>query len=237
MKSKFKPFSSNIVADSVIECHFPLIEWAKGTDLLKDMLKYVEQRTDTLTRLYQLKQQNLLFPKPTLSTRNTFTFWIANSISNAVLSLPGIFGGSSITINSLPLPNSSRYKGKKQSPRPRRVLLDIGVDQPELVKKLLNLGLEVITVWDSVSDLVQYEIIDMCTSQYIDLLVTKNSRMMTSSEEWLQYLMPHRTKLYCINSDALNNYINLSHSIYSHSNTKRRKKIQNHPISLDANKK
>ena len=214
------------------EYHFPLIEWCKGIDFLGDILTKVQERAHTLDQLYQYNCQQLLFPKPTLSTNRTFTFWVVKSICDSVRSLPGIFGGSLVTDNYPRNTDSSMYKGKKTSPRPRRILLDISVDNSEIANNLRNLGLEVERIWDYVADLIQYEIIDVCTTQYIDLLVTINDRLMTSSEEWLEYLMPHRTRLCIASPHLIDNPEELTSHIYQRVHTKRKYKTKNQPIYL-----
>ncbi|MFX0174028.1 MAG: hypothetical protein ACFE9L_19255 [Candidatus Hodarchaeota archaeon] len=178
------------------ECSLQLVPWAKGTSQLENIFSQVEAQVPTLHQLLQWKQKYLLLPKPTLSTTQTFVFWVHSSIVDSTLRLMGVQGG--FNINQVPpkLPDSSTYKGKKQNPCPRRVLLDIGRDDPALIKALTQLGLELELVWYHASDLLNYEIIEICTAQYIDMLVSTNGKLLTPPEEWLTYLMPHRTRLF-----------------------------------------
>ncbi len=184
-------------------------------------------------QLYQWKSQGLIFPKPTLSSRYTFVFWVHDSIINSVLEFSSIRGGFRVQSKSTSLPDSSTYRGKKQDPRPRRVLLDVGIDSSELIAELKILGLEIECLWPHVADLLHYEIIELCTAQYIDLMVTTNERLQTPPEEWLQYLMPHRTRLCITPHHLLEDPKSLAHSIYSRTYSKRKFKTQNKPIILN----
>ena len=178
------------------ECSFQLVPISKGTDLLEDIFEQVQVQIKTIYQLLHWKRKHLLFPKPTLSTDQIFIFWVHSSVIDFALLLTGVQGGFKVSQAYPKLPDSSTYKGKKQNPRPRRVLLDIGCDDPTLIKALTQLGLEVELVWRHAADLLNYEIIQICTDQYIDILVSTNSLLLTPPEEWLTYLMPHRTRLF-----------------------------------------
>ncbi|MHA2167064.1 MAG: hypothetical protein ACXAAT_14485 [Candidatus Hodarchaeales archaeon] len=81
-------------------------------------------------------QQGCLWPKPTLSTAEVFTFWVNPALREVIHHLPGLYGGHTI---SKPYDNSQRLTSlprKKITPRPRLVLLDIPLDTPDLTKKL-----------------------------------------------------------------------------------------------------
>jgi hypothetical protein len=194
--------------------------------LLKDIVTKIAQIAKTLQQLYEWKIQGLIFPKPTLSSRYTFVFWVEASIIESVLKLPNIRGGFQIHENNTP-PDSSSYRGKKQSPRPRRVLLDSNCDSPTLIKRLKKLGLEVERLWDYIDDLVNYEIIQICISQYIDLLVTTNDRLLMPPEEWIEYLMPHRTRLFLLPKTCLAKPKELAHEIYKRAYMKRKLNTKN----------
>lgn len=219
-----KSLNSNF--SSFFECHFPLIEWVHGTTLLKDMVTKITQLAKTLQQLYQWEIQGLIFPKPTLSSRYTFVFWVEASIIEFVLKLPNIRGGFQIHEDNTP-PDSSSYRGKKQIPRPRRVLLDSNCDSPRLINQLKKLGLEVARLWDYIDDLVNYEIIQVCICQYIDLLVTTNDRLLMPPEEWIEYLMPHRTRLFLPPKTCLANPKALAHEIYKRAYTRRKFRTKN----------
>ncbi|MFX1285661.1 MAG: hypothetical protein ACFFB5_18620 [Promethearchaeota archaeon] len=120
--------------------------------------------------------------------------------------------------------DSSTYKGKKQTPRPRRVLLDIGCDDPDLIKALTQLGLEVELVWRHAVDLLNYEIIEICTAQHIAILVSTNSQLLTPPEEWLTYLMPHRTRLFFPPPQLLHDPKGLAQAIYERTFTRLKRK-------------
>ncbi len=160
------------------------------------MIPIVTQNMDILKQLDSWKNQGLLFPKPPRSLRHTFVFWVDKSIVDSILAIKNIRGGIPVsTVKNSPS-DSSSYKGKKASPRPRRVLLDIGCDSLSLIKHLEHLGLEVVRLWDYVADLLHYEIIELCTAQYIDILVSTNERLFLPAEEWFTYLMLHRTRVF-----------------------------------------
>ncbi len=220
------------------ECSLQLVPWAKGTDLLEDILKQIEAQVATLYQLLQWKRNYLLFSKPTLSTDRTFVFWVHSSVVDSALLLTGVKGGFKITQKKPNLPDSSTYKGKKQNPRPRRVLLDIGCDDPALIKALTRLGLEVELVWRHAADLLNYEIIEICTDQYLDILVSTNSQLLTPPEEWLTYLMPHRTRLFFPPSQLLQDPETLAQTIYERAFTqlkrKQTTKINSHHLPCDS---
>ncbi len=136
-------------------------------------------------------------------------------------------GGLPISEIGIRPPDSSAYKGKKQNPRPRRILLDIGCDDPALIKVLTQLGLEVELVWRQASDLLNYEIIEICTSQYIDMLVSTNGRLLTPPEEWLTYLMPQRTRLFFPPQELLESPKALAQAIHTRTYTKQTRKRSN----------
>jgi hypothetical protein len=146
------------------EFSIPLVPWTKGTDLLNEIVKQVESQATTLRQLHQWKLNHLLLTKPTLSTPQTFVLWVHSSILVSIQCLAGVRGGLLVSQIDVKPPDSSTYKGKKQNPRPRRILLDIGCDNPALIKALTQLGLEVELVWRQASDLLNYEIIEICTS-------------------------------------------------------------------------
>ena len=209
------------------ECSLQLFPWAKGTDLLEDILEQIDIQVTTLRQLHQWKRAYLLFPKPTLSSSYVFVFWVDSSIVDAVLRLTGVQGGFKINQNNIKLPDSSTYKGKKQNPRPRRILLDIGYNDPSLIKALTQLGLEVELVWRHAADLMNYEIIEICTAQYIDVLVSTNGQLLTPPEEWLTYLMPHRTRLFFPPPQLLKDPKVLAQAIYDRAFTIRKRKRAN----------
>ncbi len=216
------------------ECSLQLFQWSKGTDLLIDIIEQVEIQVSTLHQLYQWKRDNLLFPKPTLSTSHTFVFWVHSSIVDAVLRLTGVRGGFKVKQSYPKPPDSSTYKGKKQNPRPRRILLDIGCDDPAFIQILTQMGLEVELVWHHAANLLNYEIIEICTAQYIDLLVTCNERILTPPEEWLTYLMPHRTRLFFPSPKLLETPKVFAQAIYDRAYAKRERKRSNpHQLQLE----
>ncbi len=184
----------------------------------------------TLHQLDRLKKLCLIFPKPTLSLKYTFVFWVDKSIIDSVLSLVNIRGGFRVQDTEIHLRDSSSFKGKKKSPRPRRVLLDIGCDSFTLINHLKQLGLEVVRLWDYAADLLHYEIIELCTAQYIDLLVTTNEKLLVPYEEWIDYLMPHRTRTYIAQQSRVDNPEEFARSIYHLVHTKRKFKAKNRPI-------
>jgi hypothetical protein len=98
--------------------------------------------------------------------------------------------------------------------------LDIGCDDPDLIKTLTRLGLEVELVWRHAADLLNYEIIEICTAQYIDILVSTNSQLLTPPEEWLTYLMPHRTRLFFPTPHLLQDSRALAQAIYERAFTR-----------------
>ncbi len=214
------------------ECQLPLIDWVHGTYPLNDMVTVFTQLANMFQQLYQWKSQGLIFPKPTLSSRYTFVFWVHDSIIDSVLEFSSIRGGFLVQSRGTNLPDSSTYRGKKQDPRPRRVLLDVGIDSPELIAELKILGLEIECLWSHVADLLHYEIIELCTAQYIDLMVTTNERLLTPPEEWLQYLMPHRTRLCLTSPSLLDDTEELARSIYNRAYLKRKFKTPNRPLKL-----
>lgn len=213
------------------ECSFPLTQWACGTDLMSDILAQVEACVSSIKQLSHWKSEFLLYPKPTLSSKQILVFWVHKSIIDAALHLPGVRGGFSVFKKPVSLPDSSTYGGKKQSPRPRRVLLDIGVDTSELIRHLHQLGLEVEQVWTHAADLLHYEIIELCTSQFIDLLVTTNPRLLMPPEEWLDYLMPHRTRIIVIPETSLNSTELLAKDIHQRAYKKRKFKTRTNQYS------
>lgn len=231
MTFKHKTFD-NSHFQSFYECQFQLSDWIHGTNLLYEMKENISQNLKTLHQLNLWKNSGLIFPKPTLSLKYTFVFWAHKSIIDSVLSMNNIHGGFPVQVIDHRLPDSSSYKGKKSSPRPRRVLLDVGCESPALVNRLKQLGLEVARLWDYAADLLHYEIIELCTAQYIDLLVTTNEKLMLPREEWLDYLMPHRTRMLIIPQNKLNFPEDLSHSIYHYSYMKRRFKTKNQPFNI-----
>ncbi len=212
------------------EFSIPLVPWAKGTDLLNEIVKQVESQATTLHQLHQWKLKHLLLPKPTLSSSQTFVFWVHSSIRDSTKCLAGVRGGFPISDIDVRPPDSSTYKGKKQNPRPRRVLLDISCDDPDLIKALKQLGLEVELVWRHASDLLNYEVIEICTSQYIDMLVSTNGRLLTPPEEWLTYLMPQRTRLFFSPQELLESPKALAQAIHSRVYTKQTHKQSNSPL-------
>jgi len=213
------------------ECSFQLVPVSKGTDLLEDIFKQIEAQLKSLYQLLYWKRISLLFPKPTLSTDQIFVFWLHSSVVDSALLLTGVQGGFKVTQKTPKLPDSSSYKGKKQNPRPRRVLLDIGCDDPSLIKVLTQLGLEVELVWRHAADLLNYEIIEICTDQYIDILVSTNSKLLTPPEEWLTYLMPHRTRLFFPPSQLLHDPETLAQTIYERAFTQLKRKQTTKVIS------
>ena len=206
------------------ECSLQLVPSSKGTDLLEDIFEQIELQVKTLYQLLYWKRNHLLFPKPTLSTNQIFIFWVHSSILDSVLLLTGVQGGFNVAQKEPKLHDSSTYKGKKQNPRPRRVLLDICCDDPVLIKALTQLGLEIELVWRHAADLLNYEIIEICSAQYIDILVSTNSQLLTPPEEWLTYLMPHRTRLFFPTPQLLQDPGSLAQAIYERAFTKLKQK-------------
>ena len=166
-----------------------------------------------------------------------FVFWLHSSVVDSALLLTGVQGGFKVTQKTPKLPDSSSYKGKKQNPRPRRVLLDIGCDDPSLIKVLTQLGLEVELVWRHAADLLNYEIIEICTNQYIDILVSTNSQLLTPPEEWLTYLMPHRTRLFFPTLQLIQDSKALAQTIYERTFTRLKQKQakKDRPLKLHRN--
>lgn len=210
------------------ECSFVLTHWACGTDIMTEFLDQIERRVATLRQIFFWKKNQLIFPKPSLSSSDIFTFWVHETIIDKVLQLPGVRGGFRIKERSVSLPDSSTYKGKKQSPRPHRILLDIGTDTPELIQQLKVLNLEIELIWTHVADLLHYEIVELCTSQYIDLIVTTNPRLLMPSEEWLEYLIPHRTRIIFVPEEKLKSTKELAGLIYKRAYSKRKFKTRKH---------
>jgi len=177
------------------EFTFPLAQWAYGTELWNDMLTKIESYTYTLQKLNEWKNNGLVFPKPTLSSNLTIVFWIHDSLVTKALKLTGIRGGFNLSSNnSYNLSKASNQK-KKKTNRSQRILLDLGCDSPDLIAKLRQCGLTVNSVWDYLSDIFHYELIQQCLNQSFDILVSKNERLFTPIEEWIQYLFPKKTKL------------------------------------------
>lgn len=233
---KFRPKTfDNSHFQSFYECQFQLSDWIHGTNLLYEMKDNISQNLKTLHQLNLWKNSGLIFPKPTLSLKYTFVFWAHKSIIDSILSMNNIHGGFPVQAIDHRLPDSSSYKGKKSSPRPRRILLDIDCGSPSLIDRLKQLGLEVVRLWDYAADLIHYEIIELCTAQYIDLLVTSNERLMLPREEWLDYLMPHRTRMLIIPQQKLINPEELAQSIYNYAHIKRKFKTKNQPFKLIKN--
>lgn len=85
-------------------------------------------------------------------------------------------------------------------------MLDLGCDSPELITNLLQYGLEVSCVWHYLSDLYHYELIQVCQKQSFDFLVSKNEQLFTANEEWMQYLLPRKTKLLIIPDKRYTDY-------------------------------
>lgn len=186
---------TNLNLENFMECSFPLVQWANGTELWNDMLTKVRSYTTTLQKLNEWKNNGLIIPKPTLSSNRTLVFWIHDSMVVEALKLSGVRGGFKFSPNT----SDNRYlalkKQKKKIKQSQRVLLDIGCDSPELIAKLRNCGFIVDCIWDYLSDLYHYEIIEHCLTHRFDILVSKNERLFTPIEEWIQYLFPKRTKL------------------------------------------
>ncbi len=97
--------------------------------------------------------------------------------------------------------------------------------------------MEVELVWRHAADLLNYEIIEICTDQYIDILVSTNSQLLTPPEKWLTYLMPHRTRLYFPPPQLLQDSKALAQTIYEHTWTrlKRKQARQPNPHHLQRN--
>ncbi|MFX1286281.1 MAG: hypothetical protein ACFFB5_21790 [Promethearchaeota archaeon] len=83
-------------------------------------------------------------------------------------------------------------------------------------------------MWTHVADLLHYEIVELCTSQYIDLIVTKNPRILMPPEEWLELLIPHRTRIIVIPEEKLESPKELAKMIYKFAHSKRKFKTQKH---------
>ncbi|MFW9906446.1 MAG: hypothetical protein ACFFFH_19180 [Candidatus Thorarchaeota archaeon] len=213
------------------ECSIQLLQWVKGTDILGDIIKQIKIRMTTLNQLYQWKRVYLLHPKPTLNTSHTFVFWVHSSIVDLALQLAGVQGSFKVSKINPKLSGSSSYKGKKQNPRLHRILLDIGIDDPTLIQALTQLGLEVELVWHHAADLLNYEVIEICTEQYIDLLVSSNQRLLTPLKEWLIYLMPHRTRLYLSSQKLLESPKALAQVINERAHLiRKRKQVNSHKL-------
>ena len=93
-----------------------------------------------------------------------------------------------------------------------------------LVKKLEGMGLEVVRLWDKVADMLHHEIIEICNAQYIDLLVTSNERILTPKEEWINYLIPSRTRIWITNKKSTEDNEQIAKMIQTRAYTKRRYK-------------
>ncbi len=210
------------------ECSFVLTNWVSGTNLMNEFLNTIESRVSSLRKIHYWKKTNLILPKPTLSSAEIFTFWVHETIIDKVLQLPGVRGGFRVKNDYTSLPDSSTYKGKKQSPRPRRVLLDVGSDTLNLIQHLKKLGLEVEQLWTHVMDLLHYEIIEVCTSQYIDILVTTNPRLLMPPEEWIDFLLPHRTRIIVVPEEIKKNPAEFAKIISKRAHSKRKFKTKNH---------
>ena len=216
--------ANNQLENQYYECSFPLTNWVTGNNLFYSIVSQMENYMGTLRQLYKWKQQRLLLERPTLSSASTLIFWVHKTIIDNALQLFSIQGGFKVSNSSKCLPTSSQYNYKKQSPRPRRVLLDIDCDHPHLLEELDSLDLERIRLWDHIADLYHYEIIELCTAQYIDLVVTTNERLMNPWEEWLTYLMPHRTRLFFPPPQLLKDPKVLAQAIYDRAFTIRKRK-------------
>jgi hypothetical protein len=193
---------------------------------MAEFINTIESRTSSLRKIHYWKKKNFIIPKPTLSSAEIFTFWVHETIIDRILQLPGVRGGFKVKNSSTSLPDSSTYKGKKQSPRPRRVLLDIGIDTSKIIFHLKKLGLEVEQLWSHVTDLVNSEIIEICTSQYIDILVTTNPRLLMPPEEWIDYLFPHRTRIFVVPEVIKKDPAAFANSIYKRAYSKRKFKTK-----------
>ncbi len=193
-------------SDQFYECSFPLVQWACGTDLWCDLLNKVNSYVMTLQHLNKWKNNGLVFLKPTLSSKRTIIFWIHNSVLSKALELTGIRGGYKPSTNKSHIISLSNRQQKRKSNRSQRVLLDLGCDSPGLITKLRQCGLEVSSVWDCLSDLYHYELIEQCLNHHFDFLVSKNERLFTPNEEWMQYLLPRKTKLLIVPSKNSKGY-------------------------------
>jgi hypothetical protein len=215
----------NYESSEFLEFHFPLREWVKGTDLITDINDCISQRGRTFSQLLQWKQQGYLWPKPTLSSVDVFTFWVTPTLSDVIHHLPGLYGGS--TINKMNNDSNSLQSTtqKKITPRPRLVLLDYPLDTPDITSRLHHYNLTSKRIWDYTADLIQYELIDVCKSNYVDLIVTTNDRLLTSGEEWLQYLLPHRTRLFIVPKELLQDLDKLALLINQRAFEKRKYKV------------
>ncbi len=67
-------------------------------------------------------------------------------------------------------------------------------------------------------------------------MMSTNERLLTPPEEWLKYLMPHRTRLCITPRHLLEDPKSLAHSIYSQTYTKRKFKTLNKPFILNEEK-
>jgi hypothetical protein len=218
------------------EFYFPLNEWVKGTDLIADIHTNISERAETFSYLLKLKQQGLLLQKPTLSTNQTFTFWVNDSLHDTLSTLPGLYGGHKIVHNQEKLPLEGI--NIKKNTRPRLVLVDVNIDSKELTDELKCFQVESKRIWDYVSDIIQYELIEVCTTQYVDLIITTNDRLLTRSEEWLKYLLPHRTRLCIITKELLADPKKLAFSINQRAWMKKsrsKKTSEKKPLILDKN--
>ncbi|PWI47913.1 hypothetical protein CEE45_09060 [Candidatus Heimdallarchaeota archaeon B3_Heim] len=216
------------------ECSFPLSYWAKGTDDFKAVFTQISDYMSTLDQLNIWYNNNHLIPRPSLSNSTRLFFLVNELIVSNALQLKGVSGGDPVDFNSdLATKNqSSILRNEKCLPRPKRVLLDLNVDRPEILIPLKQKGIEIIQIWDLIADLVQYEIIETCINQYIDLIITSNTRLFTSSEEWINYLLPHRTRICYISEQYLANPSQLTELIIQSAHSKKRYKSPNRPIYL-----
>ena len=144
------------------------------------------------------KKSGLVILKPTLSSNQTLVFWVHESILSKTLKLTGIRGGFKVNVSGSQNLSSAFNAQKKTFHHSPRVLLDLGCDSSEIITKLCQCGLEDSCVWDFISDLYHYELIQECQKNSFDFLVSKNERLFTPSEEWMQYLLPRKTKLMII---------------------------------------
>ncbi len=198
--------------DHFYECSFPLTYWVRGTDIFEDIVTQVNNYVNSLHHLYQFKERKLLIPKPTFSSQRTLIFWVHESIVNDTLNLHGVRGGFQVRKSESSF-RDGFTKTKQSIPSPR-ILLDFGCDSLPFVNHLEKLGLEVVYLWEYVADLYHHEIIELCSDQRIDLLISINERLFTPSEEWLDYLIPHRTQLYLTSRSKVKRPKSLAREVY-----------------------
>jgi len=170
-----------------------LSEWFQHFDTVTDIQRGLKERAESFDILMQYKRKHLISVRYTLCTPRMFVFWAHQSLRDELLALYGVKGGNALTIPPK----------EKVPPRKRVVLLDFGVDSPELIKELSQYHLEVGRIWDYLKDLLQYELIEICKDNYIDLIVTSNERLFSSADEYLQLLFPKRTRL-CYSAPVFN---------------------------------